>query len=876
MKRAWVFMVVVGLSFSVWAAQRAQPVAPPGPWLAVGPLPSPGLIYGSEGADAAAGRLLGAPTVDPQTLWPAEGDALAWAPGTLGSWKVLPAKDGSVRPGGATGVLYAATYLKTARWTKATLLLETADALAVYLDGEEVVRRLKTDADRREPQKLEAELVLPTGGHRLLVAVASAQGAPGFKASWKAVEPGGAPWPAAGVGARHPLSQDDILAADFVTELALSGDGGRVALVVRNTDKEADTRTSWIEVRDTADGRLLLHWKAAPDLGQPTLSADGSRLYFTAKSKAGEGAKDLWLMDLGSGAARLLAEGLKGVKKLQADPAGQFLYLLANGPKPKAEKAPAYVRFTEMYQRWSDWEDRPQLYQLSLADRVLRPLTAGATNVQDYALAPDGKRVAVVRTRFTRERPYLKGEVWVRDLAAGTGERVLAWDRWPDLSEVAFSPDGKRLALVAPPSDMPPGGAKPEHMAYDLSLYVLNASAPGNPARLLEGERPTATSQVIGALPGRRNLWWSPKDGRIYLVVTDRDRVRLVRTDAEGKAPETVPLPDATLGSPDVAASGAAVVWNGSSFGSFWKVRWADLATGRVRDLAVPGRAAYARVELGPSEPFDVLARDGVPVQGWLFYPPDFDPAKKYPLVVAYYGGVMPYAQCFRPEFFWLAGQGYVVYLVTPRGSVGFGREFADAHMNDWGREAGQDVIEGVRALLKAKAFLDPAKVGCYGGSYGGFLTLYLASHSDLFAAAVDFFGISNLASYWGAGWWGWNYGDTAMANSRPWDNRALFVDRSPLFAADKVHGAVLLLHGEADTNVPPGESDQMFSALRVLGKECEYVRFAGEDHGISGKPSVRVASETLMLEWFDKHLKGQGEAWEHRFQGDGVAIEAE
>jgi dipeptidyl aminopeptidase/acylaminoacyl peptidase len=157
-------------------------------------------------------------------------------------------------------------------------------------------------------------------------------------------------------------------------------------------------------------------------------------------------------------------------------------------------------------------------------------------------------------------------------------------------------------------------------------------------------------------------------------------------------------------------------------------------------------------------------------------------------------------------------------------------------------------------------------------------MTLYLVSHSDLFAAAVDFFGISDITSYWGAGWWGWgfDYGDTALANAYPWNRRDIFVDRSPIYSADKIHSPLLLLHGDSDTNVPTEESDQIFSAMRVLGRTCEYVRFAGEDHGISGRPSNRVASETMMLEWFDRFLKNQPEAWQERWKNDKPPIEKE
>jgi dipeptidyl aminopeptidase/acylaminoacyl peptidase len=198
---------------------------------------------------------------------------------------------------------------------------------------------------------------------------------------------------------------------------------------------------------------------------------------------------------------------------------------------------------------------------------------------------------------------------------------------------------------------------------------------------------------------------------------------------------------------------------------------------------------------------------------------------------------------------------------------VGHTHATSDLHCNDWGLKAGQDIIEGVNKVLKAKPFIDPERIGCYGGSYGGFMTMSLITRTDLFKAACSLYGISNLASYWGGGIWGYTYGDTAMAGRYPWTHPEFFVERSPLYQAHKVKAALLLLHGEADVNVPSLESEQMFTALKVLGKEAAYVRFKGEDHGISGKRSNLLAHRSMILEWFDKHLKGQPEGWDARWK---------
>jgi dipeptidyl aminopeptidase/acylaminoacyl peptidase len=169
--------------------------------------------------------------------------------------------------------------------------------------------------------------------------------------------------------------------------------------------------------------------------------------------------------------------------------------------------------------------------------------------------------------------------------------------------------------------------------------------------------------------------------------------------------------------------------------------------------------------------------------------------------------------------------------------------------------------------VLASHSFLDENRVGCYGGSYGGFMTMSLLTQTDMFKAGVSWYGISNIASYWGAGWWGYLYNDVAAALSYPWNRPDVYAEKSPLFHADKLKGALLLMHGLDDVNVPALESDQMFTALKVLDKDVVYIKWAGEGHGIRGTPRNSRDGRLMMLEWFDKHLKGEAEAWDERWK---------
>jgi dipeptidyl aminopeptidase/acylaminoacyl peptidase len=182
--------------------------------------------------------------------------------------------------------------------------------------------------------------------------------------------------------------------------------------------------------------------------------------------------------------------------------------------------------------------------------------------------------------------------------------------------------------------------------------------------------------------------------------------------------------------------------------------------------------------------------------------------------------------------------------------------------VNDWGRLTAQEVIAGTRAFLSAHPAANPEKVGCIGASYGGFLTMYLLTQTDIFAAAVSHAGISSISSYWGEGFWGYAYGARALAHSFPWSQQDLFVQQSPLFHADKIHTPLLLLHGSSDTNVPVGESISLFTALKMLDREVEFIRIEGQNHWILDHDQRIVWNDTI-LAFFAKWLKDRPFWWE-------------
>ena len=260
----------------------------------------------------------------------------------------------------------------------------------------------------------------------------------------------------------------------------------------------------------------------------------------------------------------------------------------------------------------------------------------------------------------------------------------------------------------------------------------------------------------------------------------------------------------------------------------------------------------------------------GDTINGFYYVPANFDPNKKYPMIVYYYGGCTPTTK--QLEYVYpvadFANQGYVAYVVEPSGAIGFGQEFAARHVNTWGDESSDDIIQGVKAFLKAHPFVDKSRIGCIGASYGGFMTQYLQTKTDIFACGISHAGISDIGAYWGGGYWGYSYGETAEYGSFPWNNPDLFVKHSPLYNADKIHTPLLLLHGTVDTNVPTDQSQAIFTALKILGRPTAYVAVEDQNHYI-GDFTKRKAWQEIINAWFAMWLKQKPLWWNTLYPGD-------
>ena len=272
----------------------------------------------------------------------------------------------------------------------------------------------------------------------------------------------------------------------------------------------------------------------------------------------------------------------------------------------------------------------------------------------------------------------------------------------------------------------------------------------------------------------------------------------------------------------------------------------------------------FKDISFGKTEPWNFVNKDGTTIYGRVYYPPNYDESKKYPVIVNFYGGTSPIGRSFGGRYpinNWTAG-GYIVYVLQPSGATGFGQDFSALHVNGWGFDAIDDIIDGTKEFLNEHTTADSENVGCIGASYGGYTTMLIQTRTDIFKTAISHAGISSITSYWGEGYSGYSYNTAAAKYSYPWNRKDIFVQNSPVYNADKFQNSILLLHGIDDTNVPVGESLQYYTALNLLGKDVEMVLVDGQNHWIVDYDK-RIKWHYTIMSWFDMKLKDQPQQWD-------------
>ena len=659
-----------------------------------------------------------------------------------------------------------------------------------------------------------------------------------------------------------PYTPDELWRFKSVSDPQLSPDGKWVAYVVSVTDLEKNTSNSDIWVLSSSGGEPKQMTTSPEGDHSPRWSPDGGTIAFVSSREDGS---QIWLLPFEGGEARKLTDFPGGVSEIFWMPDGSSLIFVGRvypdcediectkerDEEKEEKKVKAMVHEHLLYRHWDTYEDGKagHLFMISVDGGDPRDLTPElkydaltywlASAGREYDISPDGQHLYFSGNQDEDQAVSYNMEIFRVPFIGGEIEKITtnpAADSHPRIS-----PDGNWLAYRAT--------RRPGYESDRYELMVMNLAA----------RKVQSLTQDVDLSVG--TLFWSHDGKAIYFQAEDKGDINLFSIPAKGGEVRTV------IGGDGQAGHGYHLNCQLSQDGSFFIYRFRDMthlyeiyrcdkSGRRVRAISNVNQKMYETYHFPEAEEMWYEGDGGTKIHGFLVRPFDFDPNQTYPMMVRIHGGPQQmFGYAFRHEYSIFSGAGYVVFFCNPRGSTGYGQEFCDQIRGDWGGRCFRDIKAGVRYVLDNYTFVDPKKVGAWGGSFGGFMVNWIEAHNDdgMFAALVSHAGDADQWSAYGSTEELW-FPEWDMLGT-PWDNPELYDDLSPIRYAKKFRTPMLITLGELDYRVPITGGEQMFTALQRQGVPSKLIRFPDEDHWIM-KPQNREFWYRSILDWFDQWLK--------------------
>jgi dipeptidyl aminopeptidase/acylaminoacyl peptidase len=679
---------------------------------------------------------------------------------------------------------------------------------------------------------------------------------------------------------RRAITEKDIFDFLWVANPQLAPDGSPVAFTRVNVDEK---RTGY----ETSIWKVATSGNTAPTRltngkhdSQPRWSPDGHGLAFVRGFDKDETGKpkpsQLALLSLNGGEAQIITDLPKGASSPVWSPDGKRIAFisttnaddLAKAARKKGDaetehESDVHVITRAVYRSnnegYLDFKRHQHIWVLDVPatyDQAPKPLqlTSGDFDEGELQWAKDGSQIYFVTSRIPE--PYYELPSREIDSIAVTGGAPQKLATIPmGISDFTLSPDGRRVAFHG-------AVTQPVRSYSQEDLWVMDLVPNAQPRNLTADYDYDVGNGVFGDnAPPRggngRTLHWSPDGNFLYDTAAIKGRTPIIRVDAQsGAVTEMSRGDEAVLDftvTPD-ARTVVALVSTPTMIGDLFAISPEGSQT-RLTDV---NQKLWSQLNLTEPDEINYKSFDGRNIQGWIQKPPDFDPHKKYPMIINIHGGPhTAYGWVFDHEFQWMAAKGYVVLYVNPRGSISYGQDFGNIIQYHYPGDDYRDLMIGVDELLK-RGYVDEKKLGVTGGSGGGVLTDWTITHTGRFAAAVSQRDISNWASWWYTA--DFTLFQANWFKAPPFEDPLDYTNRSAITLVKDIHTPVLFVLGEADSRTPPDSGgEQIFRALKFLKRPTAMVMFPRETHELSrsGEPWHRVERLEHIVGWFDKWLMG-------------------
>jgi dipeptidyl aminopeptidase/acylaminoacyl peptidase len=659
--------------------------------------------------------------------------------------------------------------------------------------------------------------------------------------------------------AKRPVTFDDLIAMHRISDPQISPDGKWVAYSVSTPDKDANRSVRNVWLVPVAGGESRQLTRGGSDT-RPRWSPDGKRIAFLSVhdgtpqvySIAHDGGEPAPLTHLSTGADNELwspdGKWMAFVSSVYPDCADDACNSKRDAEREKS-KVKARIYDHLLYRHWTAWSDgkRSHLFIVSAEGGAPRDLTPGANyDVPPFnlgapeaiAFSPDSKEICFTANTDKDEAISTNGDLFTVSLSGDAAPKRITTNPGDDWGP-AYSPDGRWIAYHA---QFTPGY---ESDRWRLMIYDRSA---GRHIKLTEDLDRWVDSYA-----------WAPDSKTIYFTAEDQTEEPIFAIAAEPESTPRKVLADSFNPEFAVSPDGSTLVFTRTTLTMPAEVFAANSDGGNVRQLTHHNTARLAALDLSPAEPFWFEGAESARVEGLLVRPPHFDASKKYPMLLLVHGGPQgawddDWGYRWNPEV--MAAPGYVVVMINPRGSTGYGQTFTADISGDWGGKVFFDLMKGVDFAIEKYPFIDGTRLAAAGGSYGGFMIDWIATHTGRFKCLISHAGPYDAASMYGATeelWFeDWEY------RGAPWTNPLKYEQWSPAkFAAGlgKYKTPTLVIGGELDFRVPYTQDLEFFTALQRQDVPSKLLIFPDEGHWVL-KPQNSELWYKTFLAWLATYLK--------------------
>ena len=658
--------------------------------------------------------------------------------------------------------------------------------------------------------------------------------------------------------AKHPITFDDMIKMHRLAEAQISPDGKWVVYTVMTPDMDANRNTSSIWMVPTGGGAPQQLTQSGHD-SSPVWSPDGKTIAFLS-SRSGD--SQVYLLSLGGGEAQKLTKLSTGADIVKWSPDGKTMAFTSSvypdckdddcnskrDTEKEKNKIKAHVAEHLLYRHWTHWNEgkRAHLFVIPAdGSAAPRDLTSGADydvppdergGPGDINFSPDSKELCFTAVTDKMEAISTNGDLFTVPVAGGEIKRITTQHGFD--GEPEYSPDGKYIAYHA----------------------QLTAEYEADRWRVMLYDRQTGKSENLSEKFDRSadELAWSADSKTIYFTAENETQKPLYEIAAHPGAEPKKIIADTYNAGISFSRDGKTLAFERTSLTMPAEVFVTASDGSGARQLTHHNNAILSTLEMNPPEAFWFEGAEGTKVQAMLIRPPKFDAAKKYPLLVLLHGGpqtMWSNAWGYRWNAEVFSAAGYVILMINRRGSTGYGQKFTDEITNDWGGKAYVDIMDGVDFALKKYPFIDGAKMAAAGGSYGGYMADWIATHNGRFKAIISHAGVyDKVAMYATEELW---FEEHDMQGT-PWTNPESYRKWAPVTYAGKLgefKTPTLVICGERDYRVPYTQSLEFFDALQRQGVPSKLVVFPDEGHWVL-KPQNSQFWYKTFLDWLALYLK--------------------